>query len=521
MPAGTPHPSPDSPETLAEEFLRIAERFPARIALVDGNTTLTYAELDRAANQRAHVFASQGIGVNDHIGLLVDRSAQSVVNILALLKAGAAYVPLDPDYPAERLRYITEDHGLKVVVGDPLRAQDCGLDHVTVIGPDLALSGIDGRPPAAASTARVKDPVYTIYTSGSTGRPKGVTISNANVLALMRSTLPLFEFTPQDRWALFHSLSFDFSVWELWGALLTGATAVCVPQLQAQSADDFLDLLIRERITVLNQVPSAFRALTRVHEGAGAPETSLRYVIFGGESVDLDVASGFVSRISGPRPVMVNMYGITEATVHSTVKVLTDEDYRRPVASPIGTALPHVGISLRNGRLEEVADGEPGEIFISGDSVALGYVDRLALTAERFPTLQTPTGPARFYRTGDLGRRLGNGELEYLGRNDHQVKVRGFRIEPGEIESVLRRHDLVSDVAVAPDARGSALVAAVVAESDSIDERTLARKLRLHAASLLPKHMVPSRYAIVPRLPLTASGKLDRRALAALSGPAQ
>ncbi|MFJ3303900.1 amino acid adenylation domain-containing protein [Streptomyces sp. NPDC086549] len=491
--------------------------FPDNTAVKDESRALTYAELDVASDRIAAGLRTRAAR-GELVGVVIDRSLGTPVALLGVLKAGCAYVPLDPAYPEHRLRHIGEDCGLRVVVGDPVTVRDCGLDNLEVVDP--AACGDGGRP-SVEERITADCPAYVIYTSGSTGRPKGCVVSHGNVLALMRHALPLFDFRTSDRWTLFHSTSFDFSVWELWGALLTGGTAICVSAETAREPEEFLQLLERERVTVLNQVPSAFRALCRMCV-ALAPDLSLRYVIFGGESLDLDVVGEFV-RYTAPRsPVMVNMYGITETTVHSTIKVLTEPDMESKGRASIGRPLPHVVISLRDKDMLPVKPGEAGEMYIAGSGVATGYLNRPELTAERFLTLDTDSGPQRFYRTGDLGRQSESGDLEYLGRNDQQVKIRGFRIELGEIETVLREHPSVRDAAVTAreSAHGQILLACVVPRESTADRSTEA-ELRRHLSGRMPGHMVPRRFRFIEELPLTLSGKLDRRALLIVSHPAE
>ena len=423
--------------------------------------------------------------------------------MLGILKAGAAYVPLDPAYPEARLRARAADAGLRFAVAGTGHALACGLTE------EQAVSTAAGEVPVQIKmTTGPDDTAYVIYTSGSTGRPKGCVVTHGNVLGLLRAALPLFDVDHHDRWALFHSTSFDFSVWEIWGALATGGTVVVVPPRAALSPEELLDLLVRERVTVLNQVPSVFRYLDLAFEQAGRPETKLRYVVFGGESVDLGVLREFAARFPPERrPALVNMYGITETTVHVTFKLLDEAALAGTARSPIGLPLPHLTVELRDADGQPVPKGRPGEMWISGDGVAAGYLGRPELTAERFVT----RGSRRFYRSGDLARRTADGELEYVGRVDRQVKLRGFRVEPGEIESVLRGAPEVRDAAVTVVTTGGGarlLVACVVPRGDSVTPA-----VRRHAAAALPRHMVPDRYVTVPALPLTPSGKLDRQAL--------
>lgn len=503
---------PADVRSLPELFARTAAERGDAPAVAGGGQEICYAELDRTAEAVAVLLTAAGIGRGDLVGVLLERSHRAAAWILGVLKAGAAYVPLDPSYPADRLRYLAHDAGLAALVAAPDRAAACGLDTLPVIDPDATPAG----PVPTRVAPGPDDPAYVIYTSGSTGLPKGCVVTHGNVLELLRATLPLFELGADDRWTLFHSASFDFSVWELWGAWASGATAVIVPAETAQAPEDFLRLLIDERVTVLNQVPSAFRYLAREYADSGAPALALRYVVFGGESVDLDVVRGFLAAVRGRVPTMVNMYGITEITVHATHLVLTPEYLSADVASPIGRPLPHLSIELRDDAQELVKDGEVGEMWVSGAGLATGYLNRPELTAERFRIVEGH----RSYRTGDLARRMPDGQLAYLGRNDQQVKLRGHRVELGEVEAGLRTAPVVSDAAalVTRDSAGNDLLTALVvpAAPGGLDIAALRR----HARTTMPAQLVPNRFHQVDALPLTSSGKLDRRALADLAAEA-
>ncbi len=339
-----------------------------------------------------------------------------------------------------------------------------------------------------------------IYTSGSTGRPKGVVVRHGNVARLFSATDRWFGFGPEDVWTLFHSYAFDFSVWELWGALLYGGRLVVVPYWVSRSPEAFHELLRAERVTVLNQTPSAFRQLLWAGEGKPA-DLALRYVIFGGEALEPVSLAPWFERYGDERPRLINMYGITETTVHVTYREIRKED----TASAVGCPIPDLGVYLVDPSLNLVPLGVPGEILVGGAGLALGYLNRPELTAERF--IPNPFGEpgSRLYRSGDLARRLPDGDLEYLGRIDHQVKIRGFRIELGEIEAAVARHPSVREAVVL--VRDERLVAWVVGEEITLSD------LRAFVGASLPDYMLPSALAVLDKLPLTANGKVDRRAL--------
>lgn len=457
--------------------------------MVCGTSGLTYQQLAAEARGLAAELARRGVAAGDLVGLRVTRSLDVPVAILGILAAGAAYVPLDPQYPADRLRLMAQESGITLVVGD-----------------DVPARGHQDAAPESLPPTDAGDRAYVIYTSGSTGRPKGCVVTHGNVLSLLDGALPLFDVGPDDRWTLFHSVNFDFSVWELWGALATGGTVVIVDGEAALDPEVFLDLLIEQRVTVLNQVPPVFRGLVEAHADRDCPPLSVRYLVFGGDAVDLDVTAEFV-RAAGGGVRAVNMYGITETTVHVTYKELDAATLAGTSRSPIGRPLPHLDVVLRDENGDRVPDGQPGEMWVSGTGVGLGYLGRDELTAERFVTVDG----VRCYRSGDLARRLPDGELEFLGRADRQVKVRGFRIEPAEVEAVLRSCAGVRDAVVdrvADPALGDILVGYVVADG-TVD----ARRLREECGRVLPSHMVPTRFEALPAIPLTRSGKVDRTVL--------
>ncbi|MGW1052837.1 amino acid adenylation domain-containing protein [Streptomyces sp. NPDC001130] len=507
----------DEATSLPDLFRKVAAVRGSAPALRENGRTLSYHDLDLVSDQLAARLVKDGVQPGDHVGLLLQRSVDIPISILATLKTGAAYVPLDPTYPAERLRYLVRDAGIRLVVGDSGDIDSAGLTDIRVVSPDTVGDEVAPLPHVDLDGSEL---AYILYTSGSTGTPKGCMISHNSVLELLRSALTLFDVSAEDRFTLFHPFIFDLSVSEFWLSMTAGAMSVVVPLRMAQSASDLLALLHREAVTVACQVPSSLRALAYAYEEAGRPELALRYVTFGGESAELDVVSAFLKAYRGTPPTMVNLYGPTEATCFATCRLLTQADLDGPVRSPIGSALPHLIVEVRSEEMELLPDGETGELVIAGPGLAVGYLGRPELTAERFIVLDSPTGPLRYYRTGDLARRLPDGSFEYLGRNDQQVKVRGIRVELGEVEAHLRAHELVKDAAAAvvTTAIGAKFLVACVVLAGQAPERPEAL-LRQHMLESVPPFMVPDRYQFVPELPLTPSGKLDRRAVEEMATP--
>ncbi|MEU6075489.1 amino acid adenylation domain-containing protein [Micromonospora sp. NPDC047074] len=501
--------------TLPELFREQARRTPDSIAVTGPGGALTYAELDERVDRLAHHLRTLGAGPQTLVGVCLDRRVELVVALLAALRAGAAYLPLDPGQPADRLRYILDDAGATVVVTHSDLAGRLPAGGVPVALVDRDLPQRPAAPPPLPAGSP-DDIAYVIYTSGSTGRPKGVPVSHANVVRLFDSCRADFRFGPDDVWTLFHSYAFDFSVWELWGPLLHGGRLVVVPFDVSRSPHDFLELLVAERVTVLNQTPSAFRTLVEaVTETDVAPGTlALRTVIFGGEALDVADLAPWFARFGADGPELVNMYGITETTVHVTYRPIRPEETAGGPRSPIGRPLRDLRLYLLDDDLEPVPVGVPGQIFVAGPALARGYLGRPALTAERFvPDPYGPTPGARMYRSGDLARWVLDGDLEFLGRADDQIKIRGHRIEPGEIEAAIRTHPGVEGAVVVAH-RGSGdredrLVAYVAAAAGAID----VPGLREHLGERLPSYMVPAIFVPLDAIPMTGNGKVDRRAL--------
>jgi amino acid adenylation domain-containing protein len=499
---------------LHENFAIRVREAPDRVAVTAPDGTATYRELHRRAEAVARALRASGVGPDVPVGLSAEPGVSLVAGMLGILAAGGAYVPLDPAYPAQRHRFLLQDAGVKLVVADSTGAETfrgCGVEVVDVAAP---WAGDDAPVPAALVAP--DNLAYVIHTSGSTGTPKGVAVEHRHVARLFTSTRDWFRFGPDDVWTLFHSPSFDFSVWEIWGALWHGGRLVVVPRSATRAPARLWELLRSEGVTVLNQTPSAFRQLVAADPGTGPGD--LRVVVFGGERLDVSMLRPWVDRYGDERPRLVNMYGITETTVHVTYRRLRAGDLDGTGPSPIGVPIGDLRVSLRDAHGEPVPDGRPGELWVAGAGVARGYHGRPELTAERFVV----TGGERWYRSGDRARRDPDGQLRYLGRIDDQIKVRGYRIEPGEVEACLAAHEGVAGAVV--DARdfggGDVRLVAHVQPGPGRDAAGLPEELRRWAGQRLPAHLCPSAYRVVAELPRTAQGKVDRAALPAGDGAA-
>ncbi|HAT2878057.1 non-ribosomal peptide synthetase [Serratia marcescens] len=488
------------------------KRTPEAIAVTYGDDSLTYAELNTQSNRWAHRLVQLGVQPDSLVALCAGRGLPMLVGLLGILKAGGAYVPLDPAYSGERLQYILADSAPVLLLADELGRQALGDCEVPVLALEQPLTGeSDDLQDVGVRPAHL---AYVIYTSGSTGKPKGVMVEHRQVARLFSATNAWFNFSAADRWCLFHSFAFDFSVWEIWGAWLYGGQLFIVPQAIARSAPDFYHFVCRSGITVLNQTPSAFKAFIQAQAHSEARQ-QLREIVFGGEMLKpCDLAPWF-ARPENRQTRLINMYGITETTVHVTYRPLSAQD-TAITTSPIGSRIPDLRLYLLGADGEPVPMGAIGELYVGGEGVARGYLNRPELTAERFlddPFNRAPG--ARMYRTGDLARYLPGGDIEYLGRNDQQVKIRGFRIECGEVEAQLSTDPRVRSVAVdaIDDGDGGKRLVAWVVPAPEAERATLATGLRQHLQARLPDYMVPVAYVWLEALPLTGNGKLDKRAL--------
>ncbi|MES2300291.1 MAG: amino acid adenylation domain-containing protein, partial [Pseudomonadota bacterium] len=507
-------------------FEQRAAARPHAIAAVCAEQQISYGELNMRANQLANYLLALGVQPDDRVAICVERSLDMLVAVLGVLKSGAGYVPLDPAYPADRLAFTLADSAPVALLTQTDLAD-------TVPAGDVPCVLLDGAADAAAIMRQARhnpDPArsglaahhlaYVIYTSGSTGMPKGVMVEHRQVTRLLDATDHWFNFNQDDVWTLFHSFAFDFSVWEIWGALLKGGRLVVVPYLTTRSPQEFYELLCDEDVTVLNQTPSAFRQLIAA-QGESARQHRLRRVVFGGEALDMAALQPWYERAANDSTLLVNMYGITETTVHVTYRALAKADAYRPGPSPIGRQIPDLQLYILDPNGEPVPFGVTGEMYVGGAGVARGYLNRPELNAERFIADRFSGRPgARLYKTGDLGRWLPDGQVDYLGRNDFQVKIRGFRIELGEIEARLASCAGVREAVVLAreDEPGNKRLVAYLVAHAGIELQPAT--LRGELAAGLADYMVPSAFVVLDAFPLTGNGKLDRKALPAPDGAA-
>jgi amino acid adenylation domain-containing protein len=499
----------DRSATIVSLFGKVVSRYPDNIALSSERRRLTYRELDELSSRLAGILVRDyGVRTEDLVVLSLGRSECMLIGILGVLKAGAAYVPVEPDYPAARIRYILEDCGSRLVLVDRVPAGETAAIFADRTCLDIA--GLDYPGDAIISPVRTSDLAYIIYTSGTTGEPKGVLIEHRQVTRLFFHEGNLFDFGPADRWSLFHSYSFDFSVWEMYGALLYGGTLVIVPKMTTQDSRLFYDFLEKERITVLNQTPTAFRSLL---QGAGRhlrPNSGLqvRYLIFGGEALLPGILEPWRKAVPACR--IVNMYGITETTVHVTFKEIGEGEIGSN-ASNIGLPIPTVSCFVLDPDLRQAPVGVTGELCVGGAGVARGYLHKPDLTAEKFIDHPLAAG-GKLYRSGDFARILPNGDLEYIGRKDDQVKIRAHRIELADVEMAITHQPYIKDAVVLPvknDTGESELAAYYIPVEPPGDPV----RLRSDLVALLPAYMVPSFLIPLSGFPINSNGKLDKKAL--------
>nr|WP_155924946.1 non-ribosomal peptide synthetase [Mycolicibacterium sp. CBMA 234] len=500
--------SVSAPPSIPAAFAAQVVQVPDTVALSCGDRSWSYRELDDASNGLARWLAAQGAGPGQRVALLLPRTGDAIVAILAVLKTGAAYVAIDPAVPTARRQFVLGDAApVAAVTTAELRP---GLDGCGLPILELGSNVVDSQPVTELSGPAPDDVAYIIYTSGTTGTPKGVAVPHRNVIRLLQ-TLDADMALDGQVWSQCHSLAFDFSVWEIWGALLYGGRVVVVPDAVVRSPEDLHALLVSEQVTSLSQTPSAFYALQAAD--AAHPEfgdqLKLEVVVFGGEALEPQRLQSWLQKHPG-LPRMINMYGITETTVHASFREISPGDADN-VVSPIGGPLAHLAFFVLDVWLQPVPAGVVGELYVAGAGLSYGYIGRAGLSATRFVACPFGAPGERMYRTGDLVRWNTDGELEYLGRADEQVKIRGYRIELGEIQAALNELDGVEQaVVIAREDRpgDKRLVGYLTGTADPVD-------VRAALAERLPSYMVPSAVVVIDALPLTVNGKLDTRALPA------
>ncbi|WP_155942064.1 non-ribosomal peptide synthetase, partial [Mycobacteroides sp. CBMA 326] len=477
-------------------FVRQVERAPDAVALTFEGRSMSYRELDEAANRLAHFLAGKGVGPGQFVALLFSRSSEAIVALLAVLKSGAAYLPIDPALPSARIDFMLTDAAPVAAITTASLAHKLDGFRVPVVHVDDP--AIRGQPCTAPPVPAPGDLAHLIYTSGTTGVPKGVAVTQHNVVQLFDELDIGVELAPDQVWTQFHSYAFDFSVWEIWGALLHGGRLVVVPDAVARSPEDFHALLVSEGVTVLTQTPSAVGMLS-----PDALESTA--LVIGAEPCPPELVDRWA-----PGRVMVNVYGPTETTMWASKSApLKAGAAGQPV--PIGSPVARAAFFVLDGWLRPVSDGVVGELYLAGAGVGSGYWRRTALTGLRFVACPFGMPGDRMYRTGDLVCWGADGQLQYLGRADEQVKIRGYRIELGEIQAALVRLDGVDQaVVIAREDRpgDKRLVGYITGTADPIGVRTA-------LAKRLPGYMVPAAVVVLKTLPLTVNGKLDKRALPA------
>ncbi|BCZ24993.1 non-ribosomal peptide synthetase [Mycobacterium senriense] len=491
------------PELFAAQVARAADA----VAITCGERAWTYREVEESANRLAHMLTGQGAGPGQRVAVVIPRSAEAVMAILAVLKTGAAYVPIDPSVPAARMEFVLGDCApIAVVTTADVRSrlERSGLPLIDIDDPAVTTQSETALPAVGAENI-----AYIIYTSGTTGTPKGVAVPHHNVTQLLETLdgqLGLGQV-----WTQCHSLAFDFSVWEIFGALLYGGRLVMVPDSVVRSPEELHALLVREQVSVLSQTPSAFYAL-QTADGLSpelGQQLKLQSVVFGGEALEPNRLATWLNRHAG-LPRLINMYGITETTVHASFREIVDGDVDSN-ASPIGVPLAHLAFFVLDGWLRQVPAGVVGELYVAGAGLAAGYVGRPGLSSTRFVACPFGQPGTRMYRTGDLVAWGADGQLRYVGRADEQVKIRGYRIELGEIQAALNGLDGVDHAAVIAreDRPGDKrLVGYITGSADPAEIRT-------QLGEQLPTYMVPAAVVVLEGLPLTVNGKLDVRALPA------
>lgn len=492
-------------KTLVDLFKNQVRQRPSKLAVEYLEEQLTYSELDFKSDQVAKLLRDQGMNSNEIVGLFLERSLETIIGMLGILKAGGCYMPIDVDYPELRISYMIEDSAAQIVLTTKNLAKIAENSETTVLYiEDCFEQPIEEK---VANCVLSADALcYIIYTSGTTGAPKGVKITHKNAVRLFVNDGFQFDFKSSDIWTMFHSPCFDFSVWEIYGALLFGGKLIIIPKMIARDPKKYLETLRTKDVTVLNQTPTAFYGLIRQELNSVEHDLSLRYVIFGGESLSPGKLSKW--RVLYPKIKLINMFGITETTVHVTYKEITEYEIDNNISN-IGKPIPTLSVYILDKWKQLVPYGGTGELFVGGHGVSLGYLRKEKLTQEKFVENPFRAGE-RLYRSGDLARITDSGEIEYMGRMDSQTQLRGFRIELGEIENCLSTYPGIVETAVLDkEVKDEKYLIAYYTSEQEINLTLIRRYL----SGRLSEYMIPSYFVHLKTLPITSNGKLDRALL--------
>ncbi len=511
---------PTRPSCIHELFDAQVKLCPEAIAVICGAHRYTYEELNRRSNQLANYLHGYGVGPEVMVGLVIDRSIDIAVGILGVMKAGGAYVPIDPDEPPSRLAQIIADSQAAIIIAQEhlLDRLPAGVSKIIRIDSDWPEIN---REAITAPAVQVSDQnlAYVIYSAGHAGKPRGVMVSHYNVVRLFQAVQNEFAFGANDVWTMFHSYTVDFSVWELWGALLHGGKLIIVPYEISRTPEAFYELVCKNRVTIMSQIPSAFRYFIQVEDTGEvdpADLSALRVVFLGGEILDIRMLGAWAERHGLDKPAIHNFYGLTGVAGFATYHRVIRDDLRNRSGSPIGKPFMDTEVYILDPYFHISPIGVPGEIFVGGPRLSRGYMNDPEFTSERF--VQHPFSSdlsARLYRTRDRARYNKNGEIEFLGRADNQIKLRGFKVDPRDVEATLVEHPDIREVSaiVREDVPGDQrLVAYYVKQANHIPATN---ELRAYLRERLPDYMIPSVFIPVSTITYVSSGKVDRRSLPA------
>ena len=494
-------------KTIVDLFEEQVEKTPDNVAVVFNDEKLTYRELNEKANSLANYLISQGVQPHTVIGLRLNKRLEMIIGILAIIKCGCCYLPINMQYPEDRVNYMLSDSSAKLLLGtqDSLTDMNFNLQNIDI---DLNNSNIYNYDDKNLNLKiSPEDLIYIIYTSGSTGKPKGAMLCHRNVVRLFKNDKFLFDFSENDVWTMFHSVAFDFSVWEMYGALLFGGKLVLVSDEIAQDPELFLNLMRKEHVTILNQTPTYFYKLLKVELERDDTDLSVRYIVFGGEALKPNLIKGWYLKY--PETKLINMYGITETTVHVTFKELSELDLESP-SSNIGVPIPTLHVIIVDKNLKLLPFGTIGEMCVLGEGVFKGYLNREDLNKTKL--IHIPEYSDKLiYRSGDTAIMHRDGHLEYMGRIDTQVKIRGFRVELGEIEEKILKYSNIDTCIVTKkiDEFNRELLCAYYIKNGPLNISALRILLHKH----LPAYMVPQYFIEIDKVPININGKTDFKAL--------